>query len=68
MKGRDGDVWVWVMGEAPGDKPYEFIVKELMEERARRQAQLEAQELWWVLRPIFTPIVILFWLKSNELD
>ncbi|XP_056616948.1 SH2 domain-containing protein 4B [Triplophysa dalaica] len=46
MKGRDGDVWVWVMGEAPGDKPYEFIVKELMEERARRQAQLEAQELW----------------------
>uniref|UniRef100_A0A8C1VNJ1 SH2 domain containing 4Ba n=1 Tax=Cyprinus carpio TaxID=7962 RepID=A0A8C1VNJ1_CYPCA len=46
LQGRDGEVWVWVMGDAPGDKPYEMIVKELMEERARRQAQLEAQELW----------------------
>ncbi|XP_056327053.1 SH2 domain-containing protein 4B [Danio aesculapii] len=46
LQGRDGEVWVWVMGDAPGDKPYELIVKELMEERARRQAQLEAQELW----------------------
>uniref|UniRef100_A0A8C1VQG3 SH2 domain containing 4Ba n=1 Tax=Cyprinus carpio TaxID=7962 RepID=A0A8C1VQG3_CYPCA len=45
LQGRDGEVWVWVMGDAPGDKPYEMIVKELMEERARRQAQLEAQEL-----------------------
>ncbi|ROL49503.1 SH2 domain-containing protein 4B [Anabarilius grahami] len=46
LQGKDGEVWVWVMGEAPKDKPYEVIVKELMEERARRQAQLEAQELW----------------------
>uniref|UniRef100_A0A673JSU5 SH2 domain-containing protein 4B-like n=1 Tax=Sinocyclocheilus rhinocerous TaxID=307959 RepID=A0A673JSU5_9TELE len=46
LQGRDGEVWVWVMGDAPGDKPYQMIVKELMEERARRQAQLEAQELW----------------------
>ncbi|XP_073729252.1 SH2 domain-containing protein 4B [Misgurnus anguillicaudatus] len=46
LKGRDGEVWVWIMGEAPGDKPHELIVKELMEERAKRQAQLEAQELW----------------------
>uniref|UniRef100_A0A671RR05 SH2 domain containing 4Ba n=1 Tax=Sinocyclocheilus anshuiensis TaxID=1608454 RepID=A0A671RR05_9TELE len=41
LQGRDGEVWVWVMGDAPGDKPYQMIVKELMEERARRQAQLE---------------------------
>ncbi|XP_048060611.1 SH2 domain-containing protein 4B [Megalobrama amblycephala] len=46
LQGKDGEVWVWVMGDAPEDKPYEVIVKELMEERARRQAQLEAQELW----------------------
>ncbi|XP_066549164.1 SH2 domain-containing protein 4B [Amia ocellicauda] len=46
LLGQDGDVWVWVMGDAPGDKPYEEIVEELMEERARRQAQQEAQELW----------------------
>ncbi|KAL2078041.1 hypothetical protein ACEWY4_025726 [Coilia grayii] len=48
LLGRDGDVWVWVMGEAPGDKSYEDIVEELMAERARKQAQLEAQELWRV--------------------
>lgn len=35
------------MGEAQGDKPYNDIVEELMEERARKQAQREAQELWW---------------------
>ncbi|XP_030628177.1 SH2 domain-containing protein 4B [Chanos chanos] len=46
LKGRDGEVWVWVMGEAPGDKPYEQIVQEWMEEKARRQAQQEAEEQW----------------------
>lgn len=45
LLGSDGEVWVWVMGEAPGDKPFEDIVEELMEERARKQAQREAQEL-----------------------
>lgn len=48
LRGTDGEVWVWVMGEGTGDRPYEQIVKGLMEEKARRQAQLEAQELWWV--------------------
>ncbi|XP_026795013.3 SH2 domain-containing protein 4B [Pangasianodon hypophthalmus] len=46
LQGMDGEVWVWVMGEAPGDRSYEQIITELMEEKARRQAQLEAQELW----------------------
>ncbi|XP_036431210.1 SH2 domain-containing protein 4B [Colossoma macropomum] len=46
LHGGDGEVWVWVMGDAPGDKPYEQIIRELIEERAWRQAQLEAQELW----------------------
>ncbi|XP_061084711.1 SH2 domain-containing protein 4B-like [Conger conger] len=46
LLGSDGDVWVWVMGEAAGDTPYEEIVEELMEVRARKQAQQEAQELW----------------------
>ncbi|KAL1264517.1 hypothetical protein QQF64_004872 [Cirrhinus molitorella] len=45
LPGSDGEVWVWVMGEAPGDKPFEDIVEELMEERARKQAQREAQEI-----------------------
>ncbi|XP_016386289.1 SH2 domain-containing protein 4B-like [Sinocyclocheilus rhinocerous] len=45
LLGSHGEVWVWVMGEALGDKPFEDIVEELMEERARKQAQQEAQEL-----------------------
>ncbi|XP_017339183.1 SH2 domain-containing protein 4B [Ictalurus punctatus] len=46
LLGSDGEVWVWVMGEAQGDKPYNDIVEELMEKRARKQAQREALELW----------------------
>ncbi|XP_052468269.1 SH2 domain-containing protein 4B-like [Carassius gibelio] len=45
LLGSDGEVWVWAMGEAPGDKLFEDIVEELMEERARKQAQQETQEL-----------------------
>ncbi|KFO79340.1 SH2 domain-containing protein 4B, partial [Cuculus canorus] len=46
LRGKDGEVWVWVMGEAPGDKRYEQISEELIAERARQQAQKEAEELW----------------------
>ncbi|XP_006903252.1 PREDICTED: SH2 domain-containing protein 4B-like [Elephantulus edwardii] len=46
LLGADGEVWVWIMGEAPGDKPYEEISEELITERARLQAQKEAEELW----------------------
>ncbi|KAJ8373097.1 hypothetical protein AAFF_G00271520 [Aldrovandia affinis] len=48
LLGSDREVWVWVMGEGPGDRPYEEIVEELMSERARKQAQREARELWQV--------------------
>uniref|UniRef100_A0A673LK43 SH2 domain containing 4Bb n=1 Tax=Sinocyclocheilus rhinocerous TaxID=307959 RepID=A0A673LK43_9TELE len=44
LLGSHGEVWVWVMGEALGDKPFEDIVEELMEERARKQAQQEQCE------------------------
>uniref|UniRef100_A0A8C2ECA5 SH2 domain containing 4Bb n=1 Tax=Cyprinus carpio TaxID=7962 RepID=A0A8C2ECA5_CYPCA len=44
LLGSDGEVWVWAMGEAPGDKLFENIVEELMEERARKQAQQEKCE------------------------
>lgn len=50
LRGQDGEVWVWVMGEAPGDKPYEQISEELIAERARQQAQREAEELWWAFQ------------------
>ncbi|KAG8435008.1 hypothetical protein GDO86_013100 [Hymenochirus boettgeri] len=46
LNGADGDVWVWIMGEAHGDKTYEQISEELMSERARQQAQKEAEEQW----------------------
>ncbi|XP_058043976.1 SH2 domain-containing protein 4B [Ahaetulla prasina] len=46
LQGTDGEVWVWIMGEAAGDKSYEQISEELLAERARQQAQKEAEELW----------------------
>ncbi|KAG9485277.1 hypothetical protein GDO78_008389 [Eleutherodactylus coqui] len=46
LRGVDGEVWVWIMGEAQGDKPYEQICEELMTGRARYQAQKEAEEQW----------------------
>lgn len=46
LQGADGEVWVWIMGEAPGDKSYAQISEELLAERARQQAQKEAEELW----------------------
>lgn len=46
LLGADGEVWVWIMGEGPGDKPYEEISEELIAERARLQAQREAELLW----------------------
>uniref|UniRef100_A0A8C3SYX8 SH2 domain containing 4B n=1 Tax=Chelydra serpentina TaxID=8475 RepID=A0A8C3SYX8_CHESE len=46
LRGSDGEIWVWIMGDSPGDKPYEQISEELMAERARQQAQKEAEELW----------------------
>ncbi|XP_016318008.1 SH2 domain-containing protein 4A isoform X2 [Sinocyclocheilus anshuiensis] len=45
IKGLDDDVWVWVMGEHPGDKPYDQICDEIMAERAALQAQREAEKL-----------------------
>lgn len=45
MKGLDEDVWVWVMGEHPEDKPYDQICDEIMGERAALQAQREAEKL-----------------------
>lgn len=47
MKGLDDDVWVWVMGEHPDDKPYDQICDEVMAERAALQAQREAEKLRW---------------------
>ncbi|XP_051972453.1 SH2 domain-containing protein 4A-like [Xyrauchen texanus] len=45
MKGLDDDVWVWVMGEHPHDKPYDEICDEIMTESAGLQAQRQAEQL-----------------------
>lgn len=45
MKGLGDDVWVWVMGEHPDDKPYDEICDEIMAQRAALQAQREAEKL-----------------------
>ncbi|XP_069834251.1 SH2 domain-containing protein 4A isoform X2 [Dendropsophus ebraccatus] len=40
----DQEVWVWVMGEHLSDKPYDVICDEIIAERARKQAEEEAEE------------------------
>ncbi|XP_066567586.1 SH2 domain-containing protein 4A [Amia ocellicauda] len=45
LKGLDEDVWVWVMGEHPEDKPYNQICDNIIAERARQQAQREAEQI-----------------------
>ncbi|XP_058513420.1 SH2 domain-containing protein 4A [Ochotona princeps] len=43
--GADQEVWVWVMGEHPLDKPYDVLCNEIVAERARKQAEQDAQQL-----------------------
>ncbi|MBN3283078.1 SH24A protein, partial [Polyodon spathula] len=45
LLGSDNDVWVWVMGEHLQDKTYDQICDDIMAERARQQAQREAEEI-----------------------
>ncbi|KAK3911799.1 SH2 domain-containing protein 4A, partial [Frankliniella fusca] len=45
MSGEDGEPWVWVMGEHPDDKSIEQILEQEAREKARKQAELEAQQL-----------------------
>ena len=42
MLGVDKEPWVWVMGEGPGDLPYEEMVRKREEEELEKQ---HAQEL-----------------------
>ncbi|XP_071664368.1 SH2 domain-containing protein 4A isoform X1 [Patagioenas fasciata] len=56
--GADNDVWVWVMGEHPSDKPYAAICEEIQAERATRLARERGQEgreidssVTWSLQP-----------------
>nr|XP_060637349.1 SH2 domain-containing protein 4A isoform X2 [Anolis sagrei ordinatus] len=41
--GTDGDIWVWVMGEHPLDKPYDLICSEILAARVRQQSLQEAE-------------------------
>ncbi|XP_008072187.1 SH2 domain-containing protein 4A [Carlito syrichta] len=43
--GADKEVWVWVMGEHPLDKPYDALCNEIIAERARLKAEQEEKEL-----------------------
>lgn len=39
--GRDGEVWVWVMGEHKDDKPIEKIIEDEAIQKAREIAEKE---------------------------
>ena len=48
LMGSDGEPWVWVMGEHPDDLRIEEILEQEAREKARRQAEKEAEQLRWV--------------------
>lgn len=41
LTGKDGEVWVWVMGEHPNDKTIDEIVEEELKRKAREIAEKE---------------------------
>jgi len=45
LMGSDGEPWVWVMGEHPDDLSIEVILEQEAKEIARRQAEMEAEQL-----------------------
>jgi len=45
LEDREGQPWTWVMGEHPDDKSVEQILQEEVQEIARQQAELEAEQL-----------------------
>ncbi|XP_066992459.2 SH2 domain-containing protein 4A isoform X2 [Anabrus simplex] len=45
LLGTDGEPWVWVMGEHPDDPSIEEILEKEAREKARRQAEKEAEHL-----------------------
>ncbi|XP_071412124.1 SH2 domain-containing protein 4A [Pithys albifrons albifrons] len=42
--GADNDVWVWVMGEHPSDKPYSAICEEIQAQREKRLVREQCKE------------------------
>ena len=44
MLGNDKEPWVWVMGEAPGDLPYEEMVKKREQEELEKQRRQEVED------------------------
>ena len=45
LKGKDGNEWVWVMGEHKEDKTIEAILEEEAQEKARKLAEKEVELL-----------------------
>ena len=44
MLGADKQPWVWVMGEGPGDLPYEELVKKREQEELEKQRRQELED------------------------
>lgn len=43
LTGRDGEVWVWVMGEHPSDPSIEEILEKETKQKAREMAEKEVR-------------------------
>jgi len=44
MLGADKEPWVWVMGEGPGDLPYEELVKKREQEHLKKLRHQEEED------------------------
>jgi len=44
MLGADKEPWVWVMGEGPGDLPYEELVKKREQEHLEKLRRQEEED------------------------
>ncbi|XP_029457552.1 SH2 domain-containing protein 4A isoform X2 [Rhinatrema bivittatum] len=64
--GADDEVWVWIMGEHPMDKPYDVICDEIMAERAQQLVKKESEKLRKTQEEELSKISETFLLHSQE--
>jgi len=45
LKGKDGNDWVWVMGDHQTDKPIDLMLEQEAQEKALKEAEKELGDL-----------------------
>lgn len=68
LKGCDGELWVWIMGEHEDDKSIEEILRDEAIEKARKMAEKETEKLRKQVEATITLELIDLAPKIEELD